>query len=369
MPDPRPATPPRTWDLFCTLIDNFGDVGVSWRLAADLAARGERVRLWADDPGPLGFMAPDGQAGVEVRRWPADDEDAWPAPGDAVIELFGCHLPQRFVDAMAAAPRAPVWLNLEYLSAEAYVERSHGLPSPQSSGLRKWFFYPGFTPRTGGLLREPGLLAARDAFDRDAWLATLGVRRQPGERVATLFCYPNPSLPALLQALVEVPTVLLLTPGHAQKQVQALAGSLPATLRTVDLPWLKQPEFDRALWASDLNLVRGEDSLVRAIWAGAPFLWQVYPMEDEIRERKLAALLGLMNTDDGPPGLWPVLDVAARQYCALGAVAPHRALVLPEMTGWRALVEGLRRRLAAQDDLVSALQRFVDRELRTDGVE
>ena len=30
------------WDLFCRVIDNHGDLGVCWRLARDLAARGER---------------------------------------------------------------------------------------------------------------------------------------------------------------------------------------------------------------------------------------------------------------------------------------------------------------------------------------
>jgi hypothetical protein len=57
----------RTWDIFCRLVDNLGDVGVSWRLAADLAQRGEQVRLWLDEASPLRFMAPSGHPGVEVR--------------------------------------------------------------------------------------------------------------------------------------------------------------------------------------------------------------------------------------------------------------------------------------------------------------
>ncbi len=57
------------WDLFCRVIDNFGDIGVCWRLAADLGARGESVRLWVDDASALAWMAPQGSAGVEVLRW------------------------------------------------------------------------------------------------------------------------------------------------------------------------------------------------------------------------------------------------------------------------------------------------------------
>jgi uncharacterized repeat protein (TIGR03837 family) len=145
---------PRRWDLFCRVVDNFGDAGVCWRLARDLAARGARVRLVIDDASPLAWMAPAGAPGVEVLPWPGPAE-----PAEVVIEAFGCDPPPDFVAAMARRQPAPVWINLEYLSAEAYVERSHGLPSPQLNGLTKWFYYPGFTPRTGGLLREPDLMA------------------------------------------------------------------------------------------------------------------------------------------------------------------------------------------------------------------
>jgi len=138
------------WDVFCRVVDNHGDLGVCWRLAADLGARGEQVRLWVDDPRALAWMAPAGAPGVAVVPWQAPLPDV--TPGDVVVEAFGCNPPDAFVKRMAQ--RRPVWINLEYLSAEPYVERSHGLPSPRPEGM-KWFFYPGFTPATGGLLREP----------------------------------------------------------------------------------------------------------------------------------------------------------------------------------------------------------------------
>ena len=170
------------WDIYCRVIDNYGDVGVVWRLARDLAARGEQVRLWLDDASALEWMAPAGQpANVQLLAWPAGpDMDAEPT-GDVVIEAFGCQLPESVVARMAARPKPPHWINLEYLSAESYVERSHGLQSPQFSGpgrgLIKRFFYPGFNPRTGGLLREPGLLALQEMFDPQAWLAGQGQQR------------------------------------------------------------------------------------------------------------------------------------------------------------------------------------------------
>ena len=215
------------WDLFCRVVDNFGDVGVCWRLAADLAARGEQVRLWIDDASALTWMAPAGALGVEVRAWPTAHDDAAVEPFDVVVETFGCDPPAGFVARMAARRPAPLWINLEYLSAEPYVERSHGLPSPQSSGpgagLLKWFFYPGFTARTGGLLREPDLATRQAAFDRSAWLTGLGVEPH-GPRRASLFCYEPPALGPWLANLAAdaSPTRLLVTHGRATEAVKAL---------------------------------------------------------------------------------------------------------------------------------------------------
>ncbi len=157
----------RTWDIFCQVIDNFGDIGVCWRAAADLASRGQRVRLWMDDASALAWMAPPPHpAGLSVHGWPTQAQDVPQTVGDVVIEAFGCEIPPPFLAAIAR--RAPLWINLEYLSAEDYVERCHRLPSPLMSGpaagLTRWFFYPGFTAATGGLLREPELAARQAAF-------------------------------------------------------------------------------------------------------------------------------------------------------------------------------------------------------------
>ena len=91
------------WDIFCKVIDNHGDIGVCWRLSSQLALRGEKVRLWVDDASALRWMAPGGQAGVEVLRWTAGT--AAPEPGEVVVEAFGCTLDDAFVTAIAEATR------------------------------------------------------------------------------------------------------------------------------------------------------------------------------------------------------------------------------------------------------------------------
>ncbi|WP_128000995.1 elongation factor P maturation arginine rhamnosyltransferase EarP [Piscinibacter defluvii] len=337
------------WDLYCRVVDNHGDLGVCWRLAADLAGRGESVRLWVDDATALAWMAPQGSPGVQVHAW--DEAIAGAAPGDVVIEAFGCELPEAVVAALAARQPAPVWINLEYLSAEPYVERSHRLPSPQRNGLTKWFFYPGFTPATGGLLREPGLLQRQACFDGDAWLADHGWPRAPGERVVSLFCYDGAPLPALLEALGDRPTLLLATPGPATTLLQERRHS--GALRAVTLPWLTQTDYDRLLWSCDLNLVRGEDSFVRAQWAGRPFVWHIYPQHDAAHRAKLAAFLDrfLAGADAALAGACRTL------HDAWNDAVP--ALVLPEFEAWRAQVLRWRDGLLAQDDLTGQLFRFV----------
>lgn len=353
-----------TWDVFCRVVDNFGDIGVCWRLAADLAQRGVSVRLRVDDASALRWMAPEGARGVEILPWPADAMVI--ESGDVVVEAFGCGLPEGFERGMQAAARPPVWIDLAYLSAEDYVERSHGLWGAQPASradepapVRKRFFFPGFTQRTGGLLREPDLERRRQPFDATGWLASRGIARQPGERIVGLFCYGQSPLPALLADLAERPTLLLATAGHATQQVDAAvhgaAGSCTpqALLRVARLPLLTQPEFDHLLWADDINFVRGEDSFVRAQWAGKPFVWQIYRQDDGAHLVKLEAFLDRFTADAEP-----VLARAIRELWRAWNTESSSLPAWPDQAAWTALCHRWRAGLVAQDDLVSQLLRF-----------
>lgn len=359
------------WDVFCKVIDNLGDVGVCWRFCADLARRGEQVRLLIDRPEPLRWMAPgalEGQVpGVQVLHWTSplarSVVESLP-PAEVWVEAFGCnpapecieHLAQRL--GQGHAP--PVWINLEYLSAEGYVERSHRLPSPVMSGplngLTKWFFYPGFTPATGGLMREADLLERQATFRADDWLNTLGLPLG-GERLTSLFCYEPAALPAvLLQAGQDpVSSSWLVTPGRATQAVaraRAENGEPGSSCRLHALPELTQRDFDHLLWSCDLNCVRGEDSLVRAIWAGQPFVWHIYPQHDNAHHAKLEAFLDWLQAP-------PSLRVFHRAWNGIetldGPVWPGWAVV----DSWRAGVQAARQRLLAQPDLVTQLLEFV----------
>jgi len=361
-----PPAPALRWDIFCKVIDNYGDIGVCWRLSADLAARGERVRLWVNDTSALRWMAPHGCPGVEVMVWtqpfPSHGLDA----GDVLIEAFGCEIAPEFIAACVEKEKATgqtiAWINLEYLSAEDFVERAHGLPSPVLSGLgtgmSKHFFYPGFTPRTGGLLREPDLARRQSRFDRPAWLRQLGI--QPtGERLISLFCYEPPALTNLLAQLAAhpQPTRLLVTPGRATDAVRALVDrnnrlqpswNQRGMLSFSYLPVFSQLAFDHLLWASDFNFVRGEDSLVRALWAGKPFVWQIYPQHDDAHHGKLEAFLDMIRA-----------PASLRQFHRSWNGVDEKPLGELELIPWGQTARDTRNRLMQQTDLSSQLLEFV----------
>ena len=356
------------WDIFCKVIDNYGDVGVCWRLAEGLAARGERVRLWVDDASALRWMAPLGAANVEVRDWTAEVDARSVVTGDILVEAFGCEITPEYIAAYASCIKARgqkgLWINLEYLSAEGFVARSHGLLSPVMSGpgagLTKHFFYPGFTAATGGLLREPSLTQRQAQFDRTTWLRQQGIELN-GERLVSLFCYEPPALSQLLNQLAEddQPTRLLVTAGRATAAIQAYVEqkivlkplwNKPEKLSFSFISALTQTDFDHLLWACDLNFVRGEDSLVRALWANKPFVWHIYPQDDDAHHAKLAAFLDWLKA---PPSL--------RRFHEVWNGMTQANLPDLALAEWRAAVTAARTKQLQSEDLVTRLLSFVSK--------
>ena len=370
------------WDIFCKVIDNFGDIGVSWRLAANLAARGQRVRLWIDDTSALAWMAPDGCAGVTVMRWadPINVTCLETTPCDVLVEAFGCEVAPDFIASCVRIYSAesqnnalkPLWINLEYLSAESFVAKNHGLTSLISTGpaagWRKVFYYPGFTPETGGLLREPDLLQRRAAFDRCAWLRQQGVDWR-GETLVSLFCYEPAGLAELVNDLERngidgQPVRLLVAAGRATDAINSvLSRKTLENIHQTDLQTNEhgckkllisylslstQTNFDHLLWASDINFVRGEDSLIRAIWAGKPFIWQIYPQDDDAHRAKLEAFLDMLAA---PPGLRAFHRV-------WNGLADEALPPLTNMPAWQASAGHAQARLAEHGDLTAGLIQY-----------
>ncbi|GAC1421901.1 MAG: hypothetical protein NVSMB6_23510 [Burkholderiaceae bacterium] len=304
--------------IFCKVVDNFGDIGICWRLGKQLQLEHHMaVTLWVDNLNSFQRLCPgidtaaevQSQAGLVVRHWGDLDpiflvEDI----AEIVIEFFGCDIPSGYIATMAVCNPRPVWLNLEGLSAEQWVEGCHTLSSPHPRlPLTKYFFFPGFTGKTGGLLHEVSLLEERRKWQSEpmavaVFLAQVGVTRQElASFKISLFCYAHApvaqlfdawqrgseSIACLVPENVAVQAVQAFLGGDARAGQARTRGSL--TVRV--LPFVSQPDYDRILWACDLNFVRGEDSFVRAQWAGKPFVWHIYPQEKNLHHVKLRAFL------------------------------------------------------------------------------
>jgi len=309
---------PASSDIFCNVVDNYGDIGVCWRLARQLANEyGLAVRLWVDDLCSFAKLcaeadpAADRQMchGVEVRHWTKEFPVLQPA--ELVIEAFSCKLPQSYMEAMAEQQIKSAWINLEYLSAEEWVESHHKLPSPHPSlPLTKYYFFPGFTKQTGGLLLERDLQEHRKAFLnspslRQEFWRSAGMGIPPaGTLVISMFAYENTALEGLFDACASgnLPIWFLVPEGRILPQVSRYFGdTAPAAgkayangnLNVRVLPFVEQAHYDELLWACDVNFVRGEDSCVRAQWAEKPFIWQIYPQHDAVHLKKLEAFLTL----------------------------------------------------------------------------
>jgi len=306
----------KSWDIFCRVIDNYGDIGVCWRLARQLANEyPAKVRLWVDELAALKMIWPSTELApqqllerVEVCHWAHQFPDNI-QPADVVIEAFACDIPPDYLQSMAAAKQnghAPVWINLEYLSAEKWVEDCHQMQSvhPQT-GLKKIFFFPGFTEKTGGLIRER---------DLQTQFLTINTRVTPlanppydSPLLISLFAYENFAIESLIDAWASGDRQIhcLIPQGRILNSINPLLkkpltigepqtkGSL--TLETI--PFMNQLEYDQLLQKCDVNFVRGEDSLVRAIWAGKPFVWHIYQQDEDAHMIKLQAFLDLYTKD------------------------------------------------------------------------
>lgn len=406
-PQVRGSAEPLLWDIFCQVIDNYGDVGVCWRLATDLARRGHSVRLWLDDKRALQWMAPGAAQGacpgIAVHDWPVPHAVALsPALplADVWIEAFGCDIPpvwlQTQVQAANTQARRPAWINLEYLSAEPFALRSHGLPSPvvqgPARGWTKYFFYPGFSKGSGGLLPQPDRRAIAPGWAQPQFAPF--APEAAGEHTVLLFSYASAPIADFIEALHRSPHAvqLLVAAGQSAQAVRLALTAMrrggggsdatpapasnrspvsAAAMRTASskptakvleewhwgrlrlrfLPFLPQNTFDQLLGLCDLNLVRGEDSLAQAVQAGMPCVWQIYPQDDGAHAAKLQAYLDAIAA-----------DAPLRAWHSFWNGTPAAAKALPAWTWpwepdstWPQNAHALATQLAQNKDLCSQL--------------
>ncbi len=378
--------------IYCSVIDNFGDVGVCWRLARQLADEYNiEVTLWVDDLISFAHLAPSldlhsseqSLGNIRVCLWHPDDRTAITHTQhqhtlpDLLIEGFGC----RILDAVKAkmAQQAknrsqPLWINLEYLTAESWAIDCHAMPSLQpETGLVQHFWFPGMNEKSGGLLREVNLLQKRDEFQNSMtaqlafWSHLKIVDANDFDRKISLFSYENNAIPLLLDSLAtDEKTALLIIPeGKVLKDVSnwaeqpLLAGDsfTKDSLTIVVIAFLDHDHYDQLLWSCDLNFVRGEDSFVRAQWAGKPFIWHIYPQDRDAHLVKLNAFMDSVSSLS--------LDHSWREsmlaWNSPNAVIDWKNMLL-NLNPWQLMTREWQAYLTAQPSLTRRLMQFYDEQ-------
>lgn len=293
-------------NIFCDVIDNFGDAGVCLRLGRDLCNKKEKVNLFCNNLEAIKKIIKkedlDNQ-NLKISLWPTKEENI--EIKDTVIQAFSVRLPD-FIYSNIKKNRALV-INLEYLTAEPFADDCHKLPS-YSDGIESFFFFPGFTKKTGGLVVEDSFLQKVKEKDND-------VKNRPCEELKikdsyiTLFSYKNPKVNYLLKILskfAEQQNKTLTIIVFEGKPLNNLNNLLNLNLNVGDTyklnnivikvsPMVDQDAYDSLLLGSYINLVRGEDSIVRAMLTGNPFLWHIYPQEENAHIDKINALFDRMD--------------------------------------------------------------------------
>lgn len=346
------------WDIFCRVIDNYGDIGVCWRLARQLVREhGKTVRLWVDDLPSLSAICPEALpdvssqqvAGVRICHWRPDF--VTDSTASVVIEAFACELPPDYIAAMAQRPQRPCWINLEYLTAEAWADGCHGMASPHPElPLVKHFFFPGFTRLTGGLLRESHIPGAQ-----------LCAASEP--LTISLFCYETAPVDALLSALaaMPIPVRCLVTPGKPLAAVRRILGGdgpwQSGLARIEAVPFRPMDDYDDLLRSCDLNFVRGEDSFVRGQLAGKPMVWHIYPQDEDAHLVKLDAFLE-RYCSDLPGAEASAIRMIFHAWNHAAPFPPAWNALIQEMPAIRKHAVNWQNSLKNQPDLAGSLVKF-----------
>ena len=308
-------------DIFCRVVDNFGDIGVLWRLSKQLCNEYQfKIRIWVDDLNVAGQLisqldpklSQQTIEKIEIHHWSNASNFENTDVANIVIEGFACELPETYIQKMTLSQ--PIWLNLEYLSAESWVNDFHAKTSIHPiNGLKKTFFFPGFNDKTGGLIREHHLSQNRNSFkqniaSQEAFWQKLKVVPQDNAIKVSLFSYPHAPIQSLFASMalstqpihcfVPATSILPCVTSYFNKPTLNIGETVvQGQLQVTILPFLSQEDYDQLLWSCDLNFVRGEDSWIRALWAANPFIWQTYPQDEKLHLKKLAAFLAVYNED------------------------------------------------------------------------
>ncbi len=270
------------WHIFAKVIDNYGDMSIAWRLASGLVDYGQKVTLFIEkkeDIEPILKL----QKNISFNVKSFNEASAEIDNVNNIISVFDVPLPPGYLDNIQHPSNLFIY---EYLSAENWVKDFHMKPSlTENSFINKRYFYPGFNDKTGGLLRE------RDYFYQESEDLAKCIE-QDSHFQASFFYYSHTSYESieLIKKLKPDCKALILDELIEFKD-------LKNETWVEGFKMMAFADYDRLLQSSNLNFVRGEDSLTRAIFSGRPFIWQPYVQENNHHLVKLEAFINYFFSD------------------------------------------------------------------------
>lgn len=325
--------------ILCKVVDNFGDIGVAWRLCRRLAKIQSKYKLCliVDDleafskiedrlPGHLAAPRNDDSSVIASEAKQSiniDDIEIFPWKDDAlchevfsqndgerlsiILELFQCGRPDWMERILfeEKLQRTVHIIMIDYLTAEKYAEDFHCLKSlTRSAKVQKVNFMPGFTEKTGGLVIDADWLEVPEwkengpvlvfTYERDwrslleGWLSTTVV--------------PVVECPKGVSKPHSAPRILVAQGRGKESFLAAVRNVVESSQRECiensfieELPYLNQSEWDRVMKSCSALVIRGEESMSRACLSGIPFIWHAYPQSDEYQLVKVKALLERMK--------------------------------------------------------------------------
>lgn len=299
-------------DIFCEIIDNFGDIGVVYRISKELKKIFQNVRIRIvlnrleefkainKKVKDTDYQEIDGLICV-TEKYVKENIETF-GVSDVFIEAFGCNVPEEYVKA--AKENSKLWINLEYLSGEKWIEDFHLCESLiDSKTLKKIFFMPGFSEKSGGVIIDSGFLERMKygKENRDEVFKKYFKDFDLKDKfIGTVFSYEK-NFENLLETLknYKKETVLLLMGEKTQKSFSEILkknltedyGNIVkyGKITMIYSDFFSQEEYEEIISASDFNFTRGEDSFVRGIILGKPFMWHIYLQEEKAHMDKIKA--------------------------------------------------------------------------------
>ena len=278
-------------DIFCEVVDNYGDVGVAYRLARGFKRiyPDKKLRFIINQMEEINLIKKSDD--IEIVSY--KDISKIESSADLILETFGCEIPKEYMDK--ALENSKLIINLEYFSAETWVDDFHLQESFLGEKLKKYFFIPGLSEKSGGVLLDNEFLERKKKVEenKEYYLEKFGINEKY-DLIGSVFSYEK-NFDSLIEELKKLDKKILLLILSEKTQKNFIKyfdnNNNYDKIKIVKLPFFTYDKYEELLALCDFNLVRGEDSFARALLLEKPFLWHIYPQEENTHIKKLEGFL------------------------------------------------------------------------------